>query len=156
MDLEVALDPSRRREPSGVEFLDGGEVGLVGGQLGQDRVARSVAEVIVLRVDPEVGPDDRVVTDDPPETRFNQVVKRVVRRAGVWRRCGSAQDDVGGAVGHWFSIRRLGDPLSSPGPGLARSDRGGRRSPDSLGQSRRYGGQGGLAHGDPYGLVCGR
>jgi hypothetical protein len=111
VNLQVALEPPGAREAGRVERLDRGEVSLVGGELGQDRVAGAVAQLIVLGMDPEVGPDGRIVADDPAEARFDQVVERLVVRAGVRRRRRTAQDDVGGAVGHGFSIRRLGGIL---------------------------------------------
>ena len=101
-------NPAGRGQAGRIERLDLREVRLLGGELGEQRVARAVAEAMVLGVDAEIRPDDRVVADDPPEAGLDEVVEAVVERrrhrlAGV----GAGEDDVLESVGHGFlSVRR--------------------------------------------------
>ena len=95
-----------RRQAGRIDRLDRREVGLLGGELVEDRVARAVAEAVVLGVDAEIGPDDRVVADDPPEARLDEVVEAVVERARVRRPGRGGEVDVLESVGHAFLLRR--------------------------------------------------
>ena len=86
VDLEVALEAGVGGEGGLVERLDRREVGLLGRQLAEDGVAGAVAEAMVLGVDAEIRPDERVVGDHPPEAGLDEVVEALVERTGV--RCG--------------------------------------------------------------------
>ncbi len=103
MDLEVAFEARLGRQARVVEGLDRGEMGLLRGELREDRVARAVAEPMILGVDAEIRPDEWVVGDDPPEAGLDEVVQVGVQRACVGGPLGTGQDDVLQRVGHEFS-----------------------------------------------------
>ncbi len=83
VELEVPLEPGRRRQVGWVERLDLGQVRALGVQLGQDRLAPAVAELIVVSVQAEGGAEDRVVADEPAKARLDEIVERVVARPAV-------------------------------------------------------------------------
>ena len=49
---------------------------------------------------PDVRPEDRVVADEPPEAGLDEVVERVVERAGVAAGARAGEDDVLESIGH--------------------------------------------------------
>ena len=71
--------------------LDLAQVAPVGVELGEDRLATAVAELVVAVVQAEVRAEDRVVADEPAEARLDEVVERVVGRAAVVGRRGARQ-----------------------------------------------------------------
>ena len=85
MELEVPLEPRGGGQPGRIERLDGGEMGLLLGDLVFDGVPPGVAQAVVLAVDPEVGGHDRVVGEQAPHAGLDEVVEAVVEGAGVGR-----------------------------------------------------------------------
>ena len=83
VDLEVALEARLGRQPGRIDRLDGCQVGPVRGDLAEDRVALAVGEPAILGVDPDERREVRVVADDPPEARLDEVVEALVERTAV-------------------------------------------------------------------------
>ena len=73
----------------------------VGLQLGEDRLAATVAELVIERVQAERGPQDRVVADQPAQAGLDEVVERVVARSAVGRVGGTRQVGRERRVGQW-------------------------------------------------------
>lgn len=87
LQLDVTLEPGLGRETGRVEPLDRGRVSLLGIDLAENVVPRSVAELIVPGMDAEGRRRRRSVLDPFAKSRLDQVVERVVERAAVPRRC---------------------------------------------------------------------
>ena len=80
VQLEVALESRLRGESGCIQGLDRGEVMAIALDLFEGGVARRIAELIVPRVDPEVGRRDRVALDAVAESGLDEVVERIVER----------------------------------------------------------------------------
>ena len=126
---------ARGGQPGRIQRLDGGEVGLLLGDLVLDRVPAGVAQAVVLAVDPEVGGHDRVVREQAPDAGLDEVVEAVVERARVGRgrrsreilaaeQCGHGSSGAAGLGGApvWV-VRRLRRcrPRSPLGSGRSRA-----------------------------------
>ncbi len=105
VDLEVALEPAGGREPGRIDRLHRGEVDPVGRELALDRIARAVAEALVLGVDAHEGRKGRMVAEGLAEARLDQVVEPVVERSiGAGFRPG--QHHVGEGAVAWLCHER--------------------------------------------------
>ena len=83
VQLQVALEAGGRRQVGWIEGLDLREVAPIGLELGENRLTSAVAELVVERVQAQGGPQDRVVADQPAQSRLDEVVERVVARPAV-------------------------------------------------------------------------
>ena len=106
VELQVPLEPRGGGQPGRIQRLDGGEVGLLLGDLVLDRVPARVAQAVVLAVDAEVGGHDRVVGEQAPDAGLDEVVEAVVERARVRRGRRSREILAAEQCGSWFLRRR--------------------------------------------------
>ncbi len=98
VELDVALEADGARQPGGVQRLDRGEVRAVGGDLGQDRLAAAIPQLVVVVVDAEIRGGDRVVAHQPPEPLLDELVEPIVERATIGGRRRPRQHGTGQSV----------------------------------------------------------
>jgi hypothetical protein len=80
VELQVALESRLRGQRRRVDGLDRREVGLVVFDVPEDPLPRGIREAIVPGVDPQVRRPGRLLLDDAPEARLDEVVEAVVER----------------------------------------------------------------------------
>ncbi len=138
MELEVALESDRSREAGRVEGLDLGQMGSIGGELPEHRLATAVAEQVVVLVETQGGSEHRVVPDETHEAALDEVVEAVVERAAVRRRRRAREDRLGRGVGHRrCTSERVGCPGGrqlGPGRTVDRADQAVTSGPAATGR----------------------
>ena len=78
VELEISFEPGRRRQVVRVQRLDLGEMLALRRQLAEQGFAPSVAQQIVVLVEANRGPEDRVVADQPDEANLDELVESIV------------------------------------------------------------------------------
>ena len=99
VQLEIALEPGGRREIGRVDRLDRGEVRLVVVDVGEQRVAAAVTQLVVGVVQAKPGREHGLALDHATEAGLDQVVQARVGGTGVglgrWSRKWSVVDAAG-------------------------------------------------------------
>ena len=86
VELQVALESRLRGKCRRVHRLERRQVRLVELDVREDALPRRIGQAIVPGVDPEVCGPRRLLLDDTPEARLDEVVEAVVKRTGLRRR----------------------------------------------------------------------
>ena len=121
VDLEVAVESGARGELSGIDRFDRAQVEALGRELGEDLVPARIAERIVVVVQAQPGGQDRIVLDEPSETRLDEVVEGGISRphgrvdGGTGQRLVAEQSD--GHMVLFGGVVAAGDDAGAGGSG---------------------------------------